>query len=83
MSSTRRSRLKRSALLLLLLMPAACATQSSVTPAVVVSAPELTPLPPEIAQIEPPPSGAYLDELTRSRREWRKLLTVTPTRSGS
>jgi hypothetical protein len=60
----------------------ACATQSTVMPPVIVSAPTLTPLPAELAKIEPPPSGAYSAELTRSRREWRALLTGTQTKSA-
>lgn len=68
--------------LLPLPMLAACQTQSSATPPVVVSAPTLTPLPEELASLEPPPSGSYLAELTRSRREWRKQLTDTPTKSA-
>ena len=69
---------KKLLLTLLLLMLTSCATPSPATPPVIVSAPELTPLPEELARIEPPPSGSYLAELTRSRREWRGQLTATP-----
>lgn len=72
---------RKFALLLLLLMPPACATPSSVMPPAVVSGPVLTPLPEELVRIEPPRSGSYSAELTRSRAEWRALLTNTPTKS--
>ena len=71
---------RRMPLLLLLLMLPACAMRSNATPPVVVSAPVLTPLPEELAQIEPPPSGSYSAALMQSRAEWRRLLTGTPTK---
>ena len=70
--------MQRLLLTLPLLMLPACQMRSPVTPPVIVSAPKLTPLPEELASIAPPPSGAYLDELTRSRAEWRRLLNATP-----
>jgi hypothetical protein len=71
---------KSAALLLLTLTLPACAMQSPATPPVIASPLVLTPLPEELARIEPPPSGAYSTELTRQRAEWRRLLTNTPTK---
>ena len=71
---------KSAALLLLTLMLPSCALRSNATPPVIVSAPTLTPLPAELAQIEPPLSGSYSAELTLLRAEWRKLLIDMPTK---
>jgi hypothetical protein len=71
---------RSAALLLLTLTLPSCALRSNATPPVIVSAPTLTPLPEELARIEPPLSGSYSAELTRQRAEWRKLLTDTQTK---
>jgi hypothetical protein len=73
---------RSAALLLLTLTLPSCAALSNATPPVIVSAPVLTPLPEELAKIEPPPSGSYSAALTRSRAEWRRLLTDTQMKSA-
>lgn len=68
--------------LLLLLLPTltACGATSRSTPPVVVAAPVLTPLPAEISEIAPPPSGAYWRELTAWRNDLRAQLKGMPVK---
>jgi len=73
---------RNAALLLLMLTLPSCALRSNATPPVIASPLVLTPLPEELAKIEPPRSGSYSAELTRSRAEWRRLLTDTQMKSA-
>lgn len=63
-----------------LLLAVACATPSQPTSPVVVSVPELTPLPAAVIEADPPPSGAYWTMLTNWRKNLRERLSSTPTK---
>ncbi len=69
--------------LLPLLMVTACATRSEPSPPPVVGEKaKALPLPSAIANIEPPPSGHYMQLLTDRRKNSQKLLSSTPTKSA-
>lgn len=71
----------RPALLMLAaaLLTTACATPSGTLP-VVVSGPDLTQLPAEVKEIDPPPSGYYSKKLTDWRESSLQRLSSTPAK---
>ncbi len=67
--------------LLLSVTVSSCATKSaSLPPPVVGEKPKASPLPSEIANIEPPPSGSYTTKLTDRRKSSQARLKSTPTK---
>ncbi|RYH56651.1 MAG: hypothetical protein EON54_12195 [Alcaligenaceae bacterium] len=68
--------------LLLSVTVSSCGTKSaSLPPPVVGDKPTALPLPSEIANIEPPPSGSYTTKLTARRKSSRERLSGTPMKS--
>lgn len=69
--------------LLPLLMVSACASKSVTSPPPVVGEkPRPSPLPSQIAEIEPPPSGSYMKKLTDRRKSSLERLSNTQMKSG-
>lgn len=80
MPTTRKNRPAWPLNLAALLLISACATPSETMPPVVVNGPALTPLPAELKEIEPPPSGYYSKMLSDFQEGLRKRLTSTPAK---